>query len=103
MKVYRLKDKANGHFSTGGFRKNSAFWSTKGKIWNGSGPIRQNLAMHLERDFEAGPRVYKLCIPESWVVVENDLDTGDQIEYNAKEFYLSSKDVQIRLKRYTIL
>ncbi len=40
MKLYKIRDKKTGLFSMGGVYPR---FTTKGKIWNGSGPIKSHL------------------------------------------------------------
>lgn len=61
MSFYKIRDKNTGLFSPGGCDANepSSRWKKTGKVWRGTGPLRNHLNMFLHRG-----------IPISWEVVE---------------------------------
>jgi hypothetical protein len=71
MKVYKIRNK-EGKYSPSGCTKSYRFKS-KGKVWIGTGPLRNHLKLYNIND-----------ISDDWIVEEYELVKIK--EYNAKEF-----------------
>jgi hypothetical protein len=82
MKVYKIRNKITGLFSTGGMEPK---FNKKGKVWNGIGPLKNHLhqfdhVYHYDYDTHIGyytdetQKVYKDC-----EIIEYDLETSMSI------------------------
>lgn len=81
MKVYRIRDKETGLFSTGGAHPK---WSTKGKLWRSAGNLRSHLTTVLEyKGYEKKAQI----VPENWEVIEYELTETQISIYSAPEFH----------------
>ena len=94
MQIFKIRN-AEGQFSKGGMSGQTKWgWSSQGKSWSGSGPLRRHLAQYLPTCGSSR----MTGIPSDWVVVEitlimqpgedNKISASATVqEYNAVEFY----------------
>jgi len=67
-RYFRIRNLATGKFSKGGsgaFYDHSSYWSSTGKVWKGTGPLRNHLNVVIETHG---------TIPTNWEVIEYEFN-----------------------------
>jgi hypothetical protein len=89
MQAFKIKDAANGKYSTGGMSPN---WTSRGKVWNSKGALKAHLNQFCKdyMSFREGDSWVSYDgwwnnIPPSWIVEE--VSVSGVIEYQAKQLY----------------
>jgi len=78
MKVYKIRDKNTGLFSTGGTQPD---WNKEGKTWMSIGHIKNHLHqfIYTEYNFDWTSHTEENKIPQEWEVVQyerTEVETG---------------------------
>ncbi len=78
MKVYKVRDRETGLFSTGGTYPS---WTKNGKAWPSRGALKSHLTMWADMGYKKTPK----AIPESWEVVEFVFNLDESTVFSARE------------------
>ena len=87
MKVYKIRDRNTGLFSTGGV---SPSWTKLGKTWNSEGALKNHLTLLQEYSNYEDSWTFKKtkkkawCCPESWDVVVLVCELTESFTYSAQ-------------------
>lgn len=110
IKIYKIKSTVSNQYSKGGTgiddqsygkpeRPRYYHWSPKGKIWQGTGPIRNHLNQYVGWQYGKLPngrvdynnKTLVNRIPDTWIVEEHLPEEGVTYSYLAKDFYENKK------------
>jgi len=80
--LFKIRDKNTGLYSSGGMSPN---WTSKGKTWNGMGPLKSHLNQFMKSKNYSKERYNK--IPENWEVIKIKLIESEVIKMDAHSLY----------------
>lgn len=80
--LFKIRDKNTGLFSTGGMYPS---WTTKGKTWNGMGPLKSHLNQFMKSKNYSKERFNQ--IPDNWEVVKIKFIEENVEILKAKDLY----------------
>lgn len=85
QKVFKIRNE-EGKFSTGGMTPG---FTSRGKVWPSKGAMKSHLRQFVSDSTYS--KTYKNNIPATWTVIEMNFETGEKIEYSAREQYPETK------------
>jgi len=81
MKVYKIRDKKTGLFSTGG---QNPKWTRNGKAWSSEGSLKSHLTQHVQGVYDYNLRSYRTVkVPKNWEIVEYEYVCNQMNTYPA--------------------